>query len=89
MGVDHVRLQYGGQPDASYSIQIKQRYSWAKEWLAKHDERDRLTEEADRAEANRMARSAKNAAWAAAIAAIIAAAAAIASAVIAFSGPHP
>ena len=85
LGVDHVRLEYGGPPPEGAAISRKMIYSWAKEWLATFDKDDRLASLENSKEARRMARSAKNAAWAAAIAAIVAAVAAIASAVIAFS----
>lgn len=77
MGLDHVRLQYGGTPPSGASVNLKTRYSFAKEWLSKFDEEERLSNIKERDEAKRVARSAEKAAWAAAIAAIIAAIAAV------------
>ncbi|MBE5073671.1 hypothetical protein IM511_05070 [Erythrobacteraceae bacterium E2-1 Yellow Sea] len=77
MGVDHVRLQYGGPPPEGAGVNLKMIYSWAKQWLAKFDEAERLSGIEDKEDAKRIARSAKNAAWIAAIAATIAAIAAV------------
>ncbi len=85
LGVDHVRLICQSPPPEGAGFERKMNYSWAQEWLAKHEKDARLAADADRDEAKRTARSAKNAAWAAAIAAIIAAIAAIVSGVIAYS----
>lgn len=67
-GEDAVRLWLQTSQDAT-ALEIKQRRSWAAEWLAKFDQEARLRNEASQAESLAVATSAKDAAWAAAEAA--------------------
>ena len=69
MGVDQVRLKYGGAPPSGSHTMIIQVYGWAKEWLAPHEREARLSNEASQAESLATATSAKDAAWEAARAA--------------------
>lgn len=67
MGVDQVRLNYGGTPPAG--SRVLQVYDWAKEWLAPYEREARLSSEASQAESLETAKSARDAAWVAAEAA--------------------
>lgn len=69
MGVDQVRLKYGGVPPGGSPTMIVQVYGWAKEWLAPYEREARLSNEASQAESLAIATSAKDAAWSAADAA--------------------
>ena len=69
MGLDQVRLQYGGQPDQGAAVSTKMFYGWAKEWLAPFEREARLSNEASQAESLATAISVKDAAWEAASAA--------------------
>ena len=73
MGLDEVRLHYGGHPPQGSAIAIKQLYGWAKEWLAPYERDARLANEASQTESLAIAMSAKDAAWVAADAARVAA----------------
>ena len=69
MGVDQVRLKYGGAPPSGSPPVIVQLYGWAAEWLAPFEREARLAKEASQAESLEIAKSAKDAAWVAAEAA--------------------
>lgn len=69
MGVDEVRLKYGGAPDQGAAVLTKMVYGWAKEWLAPYERDARLANEVSQAESLATAKSAKDAAWVAAEAA--------------------
>lgn len=67
-GQDQVRLWIASNQGSVFRT-IRQRLSWAVEWLAQFEEASRLQSEASQAESLETAKSAKDAAWEAANAA--------------------